>query len=73
MQAKGRGTMLIQLDKGEHLAWVGLYRDALAVPATVRGKPQRLVLKGEDLARYVLHRARKGALLPKKALPVRAA
>ena len=69
-QDKGRGTMLIQLDKGERLAWMGLYRDALAVPVTVRGKPQRLTLKGEDLARYVLHRARKGVLLPKKATPV---
>ncbi len=70
-QDKGRGTMLMQLDRGERLAWVGLYRDALTVPVVARGKPQALLLKGEELARYVLHRARKGLLLPRKAVPVR--
>ena len=71
VQDKGRGTMLMQLDKGEHLAWVGLYRDVLTVPVVMRGKTQSLVLKGEDLARHVLHRARKGVLLPRKAMPVK--
>lgn len=69
VQDKGRGTMLMQLDRGEHLAWTGLYRDSLTLAVIVRGKPQRLTLKGEDLARHVLHRARKGMQLPKKAVP----
>jgi hypothetical protein len=30
-----------------------------------------MTLKGEELARHVLHRARKGTLLPKKATPAR--
>ena len=73
VQDKGRGTILMQLDKGERLAWVGLYHDVLTVPVVMRGKTQALVLKGEDLARHVLHRARKGVLLPRKAMPVKIA
>ncbi len=69
VQDKGRGTILMQLDKGERMAWIGVYRDELVVPVIIRGKPQRLVLKGEELAKHVLHRARKGTLLPRKALP----
>lgn len=61
--------MLMQLDRGEKLAWVGLYRDAPALPVVVRGKPQWMTVKGDDLARHQGHRARKGALLPKKARP----
>jgi topoisomerase-4 subunit A len=68
---RGRGVILMQLDPGEKLAWTGLYRDELTLPVIVRGKPQRMTLKGEELARHVLHRARKGTLLPKKALPAR--
>jgi topoisomerase-4 subunit A len=66
---KGRGVMLLQLDRGEKLAWVGLYRDAPTLPVIVRGKPQWLTLKGDDLAKHMGHRARKGTLLPKKARP----
>jgi topoisomerase-4 subunit A len=66
---RGRGVILMQLDKGEKLAWTGVYRDTLVVPVIVRGKPLRMTLKGEDLAKHVLHRARKGALLPRKAVP----
>ncbi len=73
VQDKGRGTILMQLDKGERLAWVGLYHDVLTVPVVMRGKTQALVLKGEDLARHVLHRARKGVLLPRKAMPLKIA
>jgi topoisomerase-4 subunit A len=72
-QDKGRGTVLMHLDKGERLAWIGLYRDTLSIPVMLRGKAQRLVLKGDELARHVLHRARKGLLLPRKAIPIRAA
>ena len=68
---RGRGVILMQLDRGETLAWTGLYRDELTLPVVVRGKPQRMTLKGEELARHVLHRARKGTLLPKKASPPR--
>ncbi|MEP7205881.1 MAG: DNA topoisomerase IV subunit A [Casimicrobiaceae bacterium] len=71
LQDRGRGTMLMQLDRGERMAWAGLYRDVLRVPVVVRGKAQPLVIKGEELARYVLHRARKGLLLPRKAVPVK--
>ena len=71
IQEKGRGTMLMQLERGERLAWVGLWRDVLTIPVMLRGKVQTIQIKGEDLARYVLHRARKGALLPRKALPVK--
>jgi hypothetical protein len=65
--------MLMQLDRGERLAWFGLYRDVLTLPVVVRGKPQQVTLKGEELAKHVLHRARKGALLPRKALPIKSA
>jgi len=73
VQDKGRGTMLMQLDKGERLAWAGMFADTLTVPVVMRGKHQKVVLKGDELVRYVLHRARKGALLPRKALPVKMA
>jgi topoisomerase-4 subunit A len=66
---RGRGVILMQLDRGEALAWVGLYHDVLTLPVIVRGKPQSMTIKGEDLARHVVHRARRGTLLPKKARP----
>jgi topoisomerase-4 subunit A len=68
---RGRGVMLMQLDRGEKLAWTGIYRDELTLPVIARGKAQRMTLKGEELAKHVLHRARKGTLLPKKATPAR--
>jgi topoisomerase-4 subunit A len=68
---RGRGVMLMQLDRGEKLAWTGIYRDELSLPVIARGKAQRMTLKGEELAKHVLHRARKGTLLPKKATPAR--
>ena len=64
---KGRGVMLMQLDRGEKLAWVGLYRDAPMLPVVIRGKAQWLTVKGEELAKHAGRRARKGSLLPKKA------
>jgi topoisomerase-4 subunit A len=66
---RGRGVILMQLDNGEKLAWIGVYRDTLVVPVIVRGKPQRMTLRGDELAKHLLRRARKGTLLPKKAVP----
>ncbi|MDQ6618734.1 MAG: DNA topoisomerase IV subunit A [Pseudomonadota bacterium] len=73
VQDRGRGTMLMQIDAEERLVWTGVYHDTLSIPVVIRGKQQQLVLKGQELARYVLRRARRGALLPRKALPVKMA
>jgi topoisomerase IV subunit A len=63
--AKGRGLMLIQLDKGEKLQAVGLVQGEKAVLSvlSVRGKPSDEKLA---LAEYLGRRGKRGKLLPKK-------
>ena len=66
--ARGRGVMLMGLDKGEKLAAVG-FSDSESVTIIGRtrsGAERTLKVSGAALKKHVLHRARKGCLLPGK-------
>ncbi len=65
---RGRGVIVMGLDPGEALAAVALVpaRRVVLQGTNRLGRPTPYVLEGEELARHVLHRARKGALLPKR-------
>jgi topoisomerase-4 subunit A len=70
--ARGRGITLMKLDSGEKMTVVG-FAGAKSVTVTCRtrsGKEKNLRLTGADMQKYVVHRARKGYLLPGKAVPI---
>jgi topoisomerase IV subunit A len=62
----GQGVVLMQLEEGERLSGVG-YTTGAPVTVVVDGKGT-VTLRGEEWAKYILHRARKGYQLPKKAV-----
>jgi topoisomerase IV subunit A len=66
--ARGRGVIVIGLEREENLAAVGL---ATSRKVTLRGtnrlgRPVVVAIEGDDLGKHVLHRARKGALIGPK-------
>lgn len=64
----GQGVMLMVLEEGERLSAVA-YAAGTPITLNVEGKGAGTVtLKGEEWSKYVLHRARKGYQLPKKAV-----
>jgi len=70
--ARGRGITLMGLDKGEKMVAVG-FADSTSV--TVIGKSRTdkertVTVSGENLQKHILHRARKGCLLPGKMTPI---
>jgi topoisomerase-4 subunit A len=69
--ARGRGVTLMGLDDGEKLVAVGFSdKGSVAVAGTSRsGKERTVTIDGAELQKYVLHRARKGRLLPGKLVP----
>ncbi|HET7597545.1 MAG TPA: DNA topoisomerase IV subunit A [Burkholderiales bacterium] len=71
--ARGRGIVLMGLDKGEKLAAVGFGDGAsVAITGKTRSGAERTVkVSGAELEKYILHRARKGCLLPGKLTPVK--
>ena len=56
------------LDEGEQLAAVGLTPGNRVVLQGTNGlgRPVLQIIEGEELAKYLLRRARKGALVPKR-------
>jgi len=62
----GQGVMLMVLEDGEKLSGLGLAK-ADPVSLLVEGK-DAIILEGAEWTKYVLHRARKGYQLPKKAV-----
>ena len=70
-QAKGRGLMLIGLDRGEALAAVTVSDQAtLTIVGTGRaGRPKDIVLKARELGHYTGARALKGRMLPDNLKP----
>ena len=60
------------LDDGEKLVAVGFASaDTVTVAGTSRsGKDKTVKVSGEDLRKHILHRARKGCLLPGKITPI---
>lgn len=71
-QARGRGLILIGLDRGETLAAVTVSdQPTLTVIGTGRGgKPREIVLKARDLGHFTGARATKGKVLPEKIRPL---
>ncbi|HEX8009964.1 MAG TPA: DNA topoisomerase IV subunit A [Casimicrobiaceae bacterium] len=70
---RGRGVIVMGLDKGEKMIAVALVaREGLVVQGTNRsGKEIALELEGEELAKHLLHRARKGAPVARRIRPTR--
>ena len=70
--ARGRGITLMGLDAGEKLTVVGFARaDAVSVIGTSRAGSEKTVrVSGEQLQKHIVHRARKGCLLPGKIVPL---
>jgi topoisomerase-4 subunit A len=69
--SKGRGVIIMDLEKNESLAAVASFDGAsLTVTGSGRGgKPAELRLMGTELARHRMHRARKGCMIEGKLKP----
>jgi topoisomerase-4 subunit A len=69
--ARGRGVMLMGLDDKEAMMAVGFGTSkSVTVSGTTRnGNERSVTVSGADLAKHVLHRARKGCLLPSRIDP----
>jgi topoisomerase-4 subunit A len=70
--ARGRGITLMALDDNEKMVAVG-FGDAKAVHVvgkTRSGNEKTVRVAGADLQKHILHRARKGCLLPGKIRPI---
>ena len=71
--ARGRGIMLMGLDKGEKLAAVGFAegKSVTIIGRTRSGAERTVKVSGAALEKHILHRARKGCLLPAKLVPLK--
>jgi topoisomerase IV subunit A len=69
--ARGRGITLMGLDEDEKLVAVGFAGSkSVTVAGTSKsGKERTVKISGSDLQKHILHRARKGCLLPGKLTP----
>jgi topoisomerase-4 subunit A len=70
--ARGRGVTLMGLDEGEKMVAVG-FSDGKSVTIQGRsrsGSEKTVRVSGGDLERHVVHRARKGYLLPGRMRPL---
>jgi len=69
-QPKGRGMILMGLDKNEKMvAAMVSDQQKLVVMGTVRGKPNTVLVQGKELGQYAGHRTRMGKMLPDKIKP----
>ncbi|MGZ8197190.1 MAG: DNA topoisomerase IV subunit A [Burkholderiales bacterium] len=70
--ARGRGVTLMGLDDGEKMVAVGFGGPkAVTVIGKSRSGAEKTVrVSGDDLQKHIVHRARKGCLLPGKITPV---
>jgi topoisomerase-4 subunit A len=69
--ARGRGITLMGLDEQEKMKAVG-FSDGKSVNVagvTKSGKEKTVRVAGQELNKYIVHRARKGCLLPSKLVP----
>ena len=69
--ARGRGITLMGLNDDEKLVAVGFAesRSVTVAGMSRSGKEKTVTVSGEDLQKHILHRARKGCLLPGKLKP----
>jgi topoisomerase-4 subunit A len=72
---RGRGVIVMGLDADEKMIAVALVTgDGVVVHGTNRaGKSIAMTLEGEELAKHLLHRARKGSLVARRMKPERVA
>lgn len=67
----GKGVMLMGLGDSETMPRVWLAPgEGFSLDATLKGKTTPVVLKGETWLRHLSKRGRKGAVLPKKEMPI---
>jgi topoisomerase-4 subunit A len=67
---KGRGVIVMGLEKGEKLVAVAISdQPGLSVIGVSRGKEKEVEIKRKDLGHYAGHRARMGRVLPDKLKP----
>lgn len=64
--AKGRGVIVVSVEEGESLIDVAQVAEQAV---TLQWASQKLVIKGDDISRFKLHRARKGCQVAKKPAP----
>ena len=69
--ARGRGITLMKLDAGEKMTAVGIAgANSVTVAGKSRsGKERTVRVSGESLRKHIIHRARKGCLLPGRITP----
>ncbi|MDB5812528.1 MAG: topoisomerase subunit [Betaproteobacteria bacterium] len=69
--ARGRGVTLMGLDDNEKMKAVGFSnRKSVSVEGVTKsGKEKTVRVAGQELQKYIVHRARKGCLLPSKLVP----
>jgi topoisomerase-4 subunit A len=69
--ARGRGITLMGLDDKEKMKAVGFSegKSVNVAGVTKSGKEKVVRIAGQELQKYVVHRARKGCLLPGKLVP----
>jgi topoisomerase-4 subunit A len=68
--ARGRGVMIMRLDDDDKLAAVALATSARVVlRGTARGRETTAEIEGDELARHLLRRGRKGYLLARRFKP----
>jgi topoisomerase-4 subunit A len=69
--ARGRGITLMKLDAGEKMTAVGFVgANSVTVTGESRsGKEKTVRVAGEQLQKHIIHRARKGCLLPGRIIP----
>jgi topoisomerase-4 subunit A len=69
--ARGRGITLMKLDAGEKMTAVGFVgANSVTVTGESRsGKEKTVRVAGEHLQKHIIHRARKGCLLPGRIIP----
>jgi topoisomerase-4 subunit A len=70
--ARGRGVTLMGLDPGEKMTAVGFANSkAVTIIGKSRsGNEKSVRIGGEQLQKHIVHRARKGCLLPGKLMPI---
>lgn len=69
--ARGRGVMLMGLDADEKMTAAGFCgaKSVTVTGASRSGNEKSVIVSGADLKKHILHRARKGCLIPGKMLP----
>ena len=70
--ARGRGVVLMGLDKDEKMSAVGFSssKSVTVVGLSRSGSEKSTVVSGAELQKHILHRARKGCLIPGRMVPV---